>query len=70
MRLLTFEFAETTTLHVCISRSFKPLEETGALPSCILRSLSYKAKTSALDIEFYTESTLYTHLHHYFYSLV
>lgn len=69
MCLLTFEFAETSTLHICIPRSFKPREETSALPMCIPRSLSYKAKTNALDIEFYTENTLYTHLHHYFYCL-
>lgn len=67
MRLLTFEFTETSTLH--IPRSFKPREETSALPMCITRSLSYKAKASALDIEFYTENTLNTHLHHYFHCL-
>lgn len=55
MRLLTFEYAETSTLHICIPRSFKTREETSALPICIPCSLSYKAKTSALDIEFYTK---------------
>ena len=44
-------------------------ERKRALPICISCSLSYKAKTSALDIEFYTENTLHTHLHHYFYCL-